>query len=110
MPKQVVMYARTDACFFVALAKGELARHGVPYREILIDQDALARERVQAWTGFLSVPTLVVAEAGDDLPTVEPQPLERGRSPRGVDRGSMLTEPDAVGLETWLRRHGFLLP
>jgi hypothetical protein len=39
----------------------------------------------------------------------EPRPLETGRSPRGVDRGPVITEPDMVSLQQWLARHGFIV-
>jgi glutaredoxin len=102
------MYARTSSCPFVTLAKHVLADYKVPYREIFIDQDEQARARVVAWTGFLSVPTLVAARPGEILPSEEPAYLERGRSPRGIDRGSMITEPNGEELSAWLLKHGFI--
>ncbi|MCA9907687.1 MAG: glutaredoxin family protein [Anaerolineae bacterium] len=105
---ELVMYSRSTGCPFVTLAKRVLDEYGVAYREIYIDQDAEAKRRVTEWTGFLSVPTLVVAEPGDDLPVSEPSFLERGRSPRGLDRGSMITEPGAEELSRWLLKHGFI--
>jgi electron transfer flavoprotein beta subunit len=53
----------------------------------------IARENVLEWTGFLSVPTLVVTLNGKDYPYLKPKPLEQGKSPRGVNRGSIITEP-----------------
>ena len=102
------MYARTMSCPFVTLAKRVLADYGVPYREIYIDRDEAARKRVLEWTGFLSVPTLVVVPTGADVPSDAPTHLERGRSPRGIDRGCMITEPNAEELKAWLVRHGLL--
>lgn len=102
------MYTRTAGCPFVSIAKKVLAEHSVPYREIFIDLDPAALERLLDWVGFLSVPTLVVAEAGQDLPSVEPAYLEKGQSPRGIDRGVMLTEPNAAQLKAWLARHTFI--
>lgn len=105
---ELVMYSRTSSCPFVTLAKRVLADYDVSYREVFVDQDEQARARVIAWTGFLSVPTLLVAEAGGVLPVSEPEFLERGRSPRGIDRGMMITEPNAEELSTWLLKHGFI--
>lgn len=108
MDKELVMYARSSSCPFVTLAKRVLSDYAVPYREVHIDRDPDARARVLAWTGFLSVPTLVVANAGEVLP-YEPQlPLEPGSSPRGIDRGTMITEPSSEELAQWLLRHGFI--
>ena len=108
MNKELVMYSRSYSCPFVTLAKRVLNDYHVTYRELYIDQDSEARQRVLDWTGFLSVPTLIVAEAGEVLPLVPPEELQRGYSPRGIDRGSMITEPNADELTTWLHRHGFI--
>ncbi len=102
------MYSRSTGCPFVTVAKRVLNDYGIPYREIYIDQDPEAKNRVLAWTGFLSVPTLVVTQPGHDLPISEPSFLERGRSPRGIDRGAMITEPNADDLSRWLLKHGFI--
>lgn len=106
--RDLVMYTRTAGCPFVSTAKRVLHEHRIPYREIFIDKDPEARERVLAWTGFLSVPTLIVAEPGEDLPYTEFSPLPAGESPRGIDRGPMLTEATTGELEAWLIKHGFI--
>ena len=67
-----------------------------------------AERRVLDWTGFKSVPTIIAARPGEDLPCEEPAPLPKGSSPRGIDRGSMITEASEEQLETWLRKHGFI--
>ncbi len=108
MNYELVMYSRTFGCPFVSIAEGVFKEYGIPYREIFIDQDPQARERVLQWTGFLSVPTLVIAQKGSDMPYIEPEPLPQGASPRGIDRGSMLTEPSAAELREWLIKHGFI--
>ena len=105
---ELVMYSRTTGCPFVTLAHRVLDEQHVPYRKLYIDQDKTYEQRVLNWTGFLSVPTLIVARSGDDFPYEEPAPLAAGTSPRGVDRGSMLTEPSERQLLDWLRRHGFI--
>jgi glutaredoxin len=105
---ELVMYSRATPCPFVSLARRVLDRESVAYRELFIDQDKTAEKRVLAWTGFLSVPTLVVALPGEDLPMGSPTPLPQGASPRGIDRGTMLTEPSEEQLMAWLSRFGFI--
>lgn len=108
MAKELVMYTRTFGCPYVSIARRVLEEHHIPYREVFIDQDNAARERVLTWTGFLSVPTLVVVESGADVPDVEPTPLPTGSSPRGINRGVMITEPNADELLAWLGQHHFV--
>jgi glutaredoxin len=107
--KELVMYSRTNGCPYVATAKKVLQKHQIPYREIFIDQDPDARERVLTWTGFLSVPTLILAALGEDLPLETPPPLLQGTSPRGIDRGMMITEPNAPEFTAWLEKHGLIV-
>jgi glutaredoxin len=102
------MYSRSYACPFVSTARQVLTQEQVPYREIYIDQDASARDLVLAWTGFLSVPTLIIAQPGENMPLDKPQPLAPGVSPRGIDRGSMITEPSASQFAAWLQKHGLI--
>lgn len=108
MTKQLVMYLRTSSCPFVSLAKRVLNEYAVTYREVNIDQDDAAKARVLKWTGFMSVPTLIVAEAGEVLPYEPPAALAAGSSPRGIDRGTMITEPSQEQFTQWLQRHGFI--
>jgi glutaredoxin len=108
MDREIVMYSRTFGCPYVRTAERVFARYDVPYREILINQDAAAKKRVIDWTGFESVPTIVVASQGEDLPFEEPDPLAKGHSPRGINRGSMITEPSEEQLLDWLRQHRFI--
>lgn len=108
MTYDLVMYTRTLSCPFVSLARQTLARAGVPYREINIDQRPAAREWLLATVGYLSVPTLVVAHPGEDRPHTAPETLPAGSSPRGVDRGPLLTEPSGDQLIAWLGRYGFV--
>ena len=108
MAKELIMYARQNPCPFVMTARRVLTELGVNYQEVSIDADEAARLRVLAWTGFLSVPTLVVAEAGEALPYEAPLPIPPGKSPRGINRGVMITEPNADELKMWLRQHGFV--
>jgi len=108
MTRELIMYSRTTGCPFITLAKRVLNDYAVSYREIFIDRDNTARQRVLIWTGFLSVPTLVVAEQGSDLPYETPAPLPSGNSPRGINRGTMITEPNMDQLVSWLTQHGFI--
>ena len=110
MPLQheLIVYGRTTYCPYLDIAHTVLADHKIPYREIMIDQDPEAAGRVIAWTGFRSVPTILVAEPGRDVPVEDPSPLAKGASPRGIDRGSMITEASADELIPWLKRHGFI--
>jgi glutaredoxin len=108
MNKKLIMYSRRMGCPFISLAKRVLADYALDYDEIYIDQDDEARTRVLTWTGFLSVPTLVVSQNGSNLPYEEPQPLPAGSSPRGINRGAMITEPSIDQLTVWLEQHGFI--
>lgn len=102
------MYTRTSGCPFVTVAKRVFADHALTYREVFIDKDSEARQRVLKWTGFLAVPTIVAALPGEILPFEEPEPLPKGTSPRGINRGAMITEPSIPELTAWLRQHGIL--
>ena len=108
MDKEIVMYSRSYGCPFVRIARRVLDRHKIPYREILINQDSFAKQRVIEWTGFESVPTIVIALRGKDTPYQLPAKLPAGSSPRGINRGTMITEPSKRQLEDWLRQHDFL--
>lgn len=106
--KKLVMYSRSMPCPYVFIALNVLEEFDVPYEEVLIDQDEVALENVLHWTGFLSVPTLLVAEEGSVLPETPPDPLPKGHSPKGIHRGSMITEPNRYQLVQWLAEHGFI--
>lgn len=108
MQKELVMYSRTLGCPFVRIARRVLDQYDITYREIFIDKDPIARQRVRDWTGYLSVPTLIITEPGGVLPIREPKPLPPGTSPQGIDRDTMLTEPRDQQLIAWLQKHGFI--
>jgi glutaredoxin len=108
MDKELVMYSRTLGCPYIAIAKKTLSKYNVSFREIFIDKDDKARQYVLSWTGFLSVPTLIVANAGNKLPYQAPAPLEKGQSPRGINRGTIITEASRDELIEWLAQHKFL--
>jgi hypothetical protein len=42
------------------------------------------------------------------MPISEPVYLRRGDTPRGVNRGSMITEPSADELARWLLHNGLI--
>lgn len=106
--KDLVMYNRSTGCPYASIARRVLSEYDVSYREIFIDRDNAARERVLAWTGFLSIPTIIVANPGEILPCEPVAPLEPLSSPRGIDRGTMITEARTDELEAWLRKHQFI--
>lgn len=108
MTKQLIMYSRSSGCPMMTLAKRVLDDYHIPYREIFIDRDPIARQRVEEWTGFLSVPTLVIANEGEVIPYEPPAYLPKGDTPRGVNRGSMITEPNVKELTEWLMQHHFI--
>jgi glutaredoxin len=107
MAKQLVVYM-SPWCGNSLDAQRALKEWGVAARFINIKEDKAAAGRVKAWTGFESVPTLVIAEGDSTEPVEPPAALAPGRSPRGVDRGVMLTEPTRAELRAWLVRQGLL--
>lgn len=108
MDKEIVMYVRGFYCPGVALARDLLSRYNIPYREIDIDANVGMADRVKLWTNHLSVPTLILANPGEDVPYTEFLPRPTDRSIKGFDRGPMITEPNNRALENWLHKHGFL--
>ena len=106
--RELVMYGRSTYCPYQKKARQVFEGHKLSYREIMIDKDPKATQRIIEWTGFKSVPTIIIAEPGEDLPYEDPTPLQKGASPRGIDRGSMITEPGKDDLARWLRKHGFI--
>ena len=107
MSKRVVVYM-SPWCYTSKDTQTALAEWGVPATFINIKEDQAAAARVRGWVGFESVPTVVIAEEGTVLPFEPPAPLVAGSSPRGVDRGSMITEATRNQLRTWLVKHNFL--
>ncbi len=108
MKHEIVMYTRTRGCPYTNLALSVLRQHDLTCRTVNIDNVPEARERLLGWVGYLSVPTFIVAAPGLDIPAEAPLPLAQGSSPRGVDRGPLITEPNVQQFTTWLRRHGFV--
>jgi glutaredoxin len=108
MTQTLVFVNRSIGCPLSTLARRILEDHAVDYLERWYDTEPDVKSRLLQWTGFLSVPTLYVAGDNTNEPVEPPEPLDRGASPRGIDRGSMLTEPSADQLLAWLVRHGFV--
>ena len=108
MVRELVMYIRDFYCPGVALARDVFNRYDVPYREISIDQDPDMAARLKEWTHHYSVPTIVVADPGEDVPYTEFLARPTHRTIKGFDRGPMITEPTNRDLENWLHKHGFL--
>jgi glutaredoxin len=108
MEKEIVMFVRRSYCPLVALARDLMDRYGVRYREINIDDDPAMAARVKAWTHHYSVPTIIIANQGEDVPHTEFLERPTHRTIKGYDRGPMITEPNNRDLEDWLNKHGFL--
>ena len=106
MNKELIVYGRTYPCPDLTRTRRFLEANNISYRQINIDQDRAACEFVEHWVGHRSVPTVVVANAGDVHPIEEPKPIPPGRSVRSFDRGTMITEPSDEALRGFLQRHG----
>ena len=107
MGKQVVVYM-SPWCYTSQHTQNALKEWGVPATFINIKEDKDAAARVRGWVGFESVPTVVLAEGDSLLPCESPVTLAPGASPRGVDRGSMITEANRNQLREWLVKHQIL--
>jgi glutaredoxin len=105
MKKELVVYGRTWPCPDLTRAKRFLEANNISYRQINIDQDDAAAAFVEQWVGHRSVPTIIVAPAGEVHPIAEPAPIPPGRSVRSFDRGTMITEPSEDALHGFLQRH-----
>ena len=104
MAKQLVVYM-SPWCGSSLDTQRALTEWGVPCRYVNIKEDQKAAKRVREWTGFESVPTLVIASDGGEEPDEPPAALPAGTGPRGIDRGSMLTEPTRQQLRAWLEKN-----
>ncbi len=102
---RLVVYGRSGYCPDMARWRRWLADYAVDFVEFDIDTDPDAYDRMIRWTGHESVPTLVIAPDDDVEPVAAPAPLPAGRGPRGIDRGTMLTEPAAGQVSAFLERN-----
>jgi glutaredoxin len=107
MAKRLVAYI-SPWCYNCSDTRAALKTWGVPADFVDIEKDAAAARRVLTWTGYRSVPTLLIAEEGSLEPCEAPAPLALGASPNGIDRGSILTEPTRAQLRAWLIAQGLL--
>ena len=107
MTKELLFYM-TTWCPSCHAAQDALDEWGVTVRGVNIGRDREAAGRVRALTGFESVPTFVIVDGAGVDPMAPPTPLPAGRGPRGVDRGTVLTEPTNAELKAWLIKNGFL--
>jgi glutaredoxin len=107
MSRQVIVYM-SPWCSSSSDTQRALKEWGVPATFVNIKEDRAAATRLRSWVGFESVPTVVLAEDGSVDPYETPAALAAGSSPRGIDRGSLITEATRVQLRAWLVRHGIL--
>lgn len=107
MTRQVVVYM-SPWCSSSSDTQRALKEWDVPATFVNIKEDRAAATRLRGWVGFESVPTVVLAEEGSVEPCAAPAPLPVGSSPRGVDRGSLITEATRVQLRAWLVKQGIL--
>ncbi len=108
MARQIVLYVRSEGCGHVRRTRRDLTEWNIPFREVNIDDNEAVAHRLEEWTGFRPVPTVVVANEGSDLPHEEPAGLTPGQSPRNVDRGSIISEPNTANLAVFLEHNGFI--
>jgi glutaredoxin len=107
MANRVVVYM-SPWCYTSKDTQSALNEWGVPATFINIKEDQAAAARVRGWVGFESVPTVVIANGDSVEPIEPPAPLTAGSSPRGVDRGSVITEATRNQLRAWLVKHAVL--
>lgn len=107
MAKRIVVYM-SPWCYTSQDTQRALNEWGVPATFINIKEDRAAAGRVRGWVGFESVPTVVLSEGDSEEPFEPPAPLPAGSSPRGLDRGSLITEATRNQLRAWLVKHSLL--
>jgi glutaredoxin len=107
MSKNVIVYM-SPWCGSSSDTQRALNEWGVTAHFVNIKEDRDAAARLRGWVGFESVPTVVLSEEGSVDPCCPPEPLAKGASPRGVDRGSLITEASRVQLREWLIKKGVL--
>lgn len=107
MSKRIVVYM-SPWCSTSADTQRALKEWHVPATFVNIKEDRGAAARLKELVGFESVPTVVITQEDSLEPYEAPATLTPGASPRGVDRGSVLTEANRIQLRAWLVRHGLL--
>ena len=109
MSRRVVAYV-SPWCSQSQDTKRALGEWGVSCTTVDVKADRAAAARLREWVGFESVPTVVIAEGESLEPYEPPAPMPGGASPRGIDRGSIITEPSRAELRAWLIKNGLLQP
>jgi glutaredoxin len=107
MSKRVVVYV-SPWCGQSQDTRRALGEWDVPGEFVDVKADPAAAARLRKWVGFESVPTVVIAEGESPEPFEPPKPLMPGSGPRGVDRGSIITEASRDQLRAFLVKHGLL--
>lgn len=107
MTRQIIVYM-SPWCGNSADTQRALKEWGVPATFVNIKEDRAAAARLRSWVGYESVPTIILADEGCVEPCEKPAELATGKSPRGIDRGSMITEATRVQLRSWLVKNGIL--
>jgi glutaredoxin len=107
MARRVVAYV-SPWCSQSQDTRRAMGEWGVPCEFVDIKADRTAAARLREWLGFESVPTVILAEGESLEPYEPPKPLMPGSGPRGIDRGSMITEASRDQLRAWLVKNGLL--
>jgi len=104
---RLVVYGSSVPCPDMARFQWWLQRFQVPGMVMLdIHHDEEAYDKVVAWTGHASVPTLVIAPDDGFDPIEPPEPITAGKRVRAFDRGTVLTEPNPGQIADFIQRHG----
>lgn len=108
--KSLVVYVRSVRCEDQDRVRRDLSEWGIPFHEVNIDQDSAAAERLEEWTGFRAVPTVLIGDSHSGEPYTPPAGIVPGQTPRNLDRGCMISEPLTENLRRFLSNNGFLKP
>jgi hypothetical protein len=109
MDKELVLYRNSDTHDSIARIIEVIHSFGLDFREVLVDRDPEALGHLLYWTGKSSVPAVIAARPGGNLPYTPPQPATRHRPQDQVDLGSLIAGPDPKQLEDWLIRQRFVM-
>jgi len=106
--KEIVLFCRPSYSPFTALARDLLIRYQIPFREVDIQAGSQAFASLITWVSPAHLPTLIVTAPNQTTPLDSPEPLQPDQPARGLDRGSLISQPNNHQLEDWLHKHGFL--
>lgn len=104
---RLLMFTRERTCPDQELTRLCLREFDVEPVEVNISRDRDAARMLMEQVGALAVPTFIVADEYGE-PISPPLPVTAGQSVRGVDRGSIISEPSREGLHAFLVKHNFL--